>query len=495
MDNGLLTLNADGSFGYEPDANFNGDDTFTYKANDGSADSEAATVTITVNAVNDAPSFTVGGNVSVAEDSGAYSAPWATGISKGPADESSQTLTFQVTGNTNTALFSSGPSITDDGTLSFTPAANASGSATITVVLKDDGGTANDGQDTSSSVTFTITVNALNDLPALTTNAGLTLNEGATAIINNNRLNVNDIDNPAAHLVYTLDAVTTNGTLKKNGTPLSAGGTFTQADINAGLLTYEHNGSETTSDNFGFTVADGAGGTISSTTFTITVTPLNDPPTITVAAGGSCSTTNVSGTMNLTLADVDSPVGSLTLSATSSNTSLVPNANITLGGSGANRTVTITPAAKKSGSATITITVDDRAATSSTTITVIVGTDKKETIKGTTHADMIFGLNGDDTIGAGDGIDLACGGNGGGVISGGAGDDTLDGGNGNDTLKGEGGSDILRGSQGSDRLEGGDNDDTLTGGMGADSFIGGAGTDVATDFKAAEGDTKDATIP
>ena len=53
--NGTLTLNADGSFTYTPDANFNGTDSFTYKASDGTADSNVATVTITVTPVNDAP--------------------------------------------------------------------------------------------------------------------------------------------------------------------------------------------------------------------------------------------------------------------------------------------------------------------------------------------------------------------------------------------------------------------------------------------------------
>jgi sugar lactone lactonase YvrE len=248
-------------------------------------------------------------------------------------------------------------------------------------------------------------------------------------------------------------------------------------------------------DSFTYKTSDGKGGEDTATA-EISVTAVNDAPTALVAAGGSCSnTTSVSGTMNLTVADVDSPIGGVNLSASSSSTTLVPNSNITFGGSGANRTVKITPTAKKSGSATITITSSEGAATSTTTIKVIVGTDKKESINGTSGTDMIFGLNGDDTINAGDGKDLVCGGNAGGVISGGAGDDTLDGGNGNDTLKGEDGNDILRGGLGNDRLEGGNNDDTLSGGMGADSFSGGPGTDSATDFNAAEGDTKDATIP
>jgi len=53
--NGTLTLNPDGSFTYTPSTHFNGTDTFTYRANDGTSDSNVATVTITVNPLNDAP--------------------------------------------------------------------------------------------------------------------------------------------------------------------------------------------------------------------------------------------------------------------------------------------------------------------------------------------------------------------------------------------------------------------------------------------------------
>ena len=59
---GTLTLNEDGSFTYIPDADLNGPDSFTYKANDGALDSNVATVAITVNAVNDAP---VAGRIAV----------------------------------------------------------------------------------------------------------------------------------------------------------------------------------------------------------------------------------------------------------------------------------------------------------------------------------------------------------------------------------------------------------------------------------------------
>ncbi|MDP2734062.1 MAG: cadherin-like domain-containing protein, partial [Hoeflea sp.] len=62
-----LVLNANGSFTYMPNANFNGSDSFTYKANDGAADSNVATVTITVIPVNDPPVANAGGPYTVNE--------------------------------------------------------------------------------------------------------------------------------------------------------------------------------------------------------------------------------------------------------------------------------------------------------------------------------------------------------------------------------------------------------------------------------------------
>ena len=95
---------------------------------------------ITVNAVNDAPSFTKGLDQTVLEDEGAQTVnPWATGLSRGHADESSQTLTFNVTNNTNPSLFSAGPAISPTGVLTYTPTADTNGSATITLTLSDNG--------------------------------------------------------------------------------------------------------------------------------------------------------------------------------------------------------------------------------------------------------------------------------------------------------------------------------------------------------------------
>ncbi|OYV04671.1 MAG: hypothetical protein CFE26_15635, partial [Verrucomicrobiales bacterium VVV1] len=81
---------------------------------------------------------------------------FATSISPGPVAETSQTVTFQVTNNNN-ALFTVQPAISSNGTLTFTPG-NSGGTATITVIAIDNGGTAYGGMNTSTPQTFTITV-------------------------------------------------------------------------------------------------------------------------------------------------------------------------------------------------------------------------------------------------------------------------------------------------------------------------------------------------
>ena len=67
------------------------------------------------------------------EDSGSYSATWATEVAAGPANESHQAVEFLVSNN-NQPLFSVQPAIAPDGTLTFTPATNANGQATITAL-------------------------------------------------------------------------------------------------------------------------------------------------------------------------------------------------------------------------------------------------------------------------------------------------------------------------------------------------------------------------
>jgi large repetitive protein len=110
----------------------------------------------------------------VLEDSGAFSAVWATAISPGPPADAGQNVTFTVV-NDNAALFAVVPAVAPDGTLTFTPAANANGAATVTVTAHDDGGTANGGNDTSAPSSFTLTVDPVNDPPSFTKGADQTV--------------------------------------------------------------------------------------------------------------------------------------------------------------------------------------------------------------------------------------------------------------------------------------------------------------------------------
>ena len=122
--------------------------------------------TLTVSPVNDAPSFVPGGDVLRLEDAGPVTiSGWASSLSAGPG-ETGQTLQFVLTANGNPALFSSAPSVDSAGTLRFTPAPNANGTAVLVLVLRDSGGTADGGEDTSAPAIFTVTVQPVNDAPS-----------------------------------------------------------------------------------------------------------------------------------------------------------------------------------------------------------------------------------------------------------------------------------------------------------------------------------------
>jgi hypothetical protein len=155
---------ADGTLTFTPAADANGSATVTVTARDnggtanGGDDSTTASFTLTILPVNDAPGFSGGGNRVAVSLLGAQSVSgWASGISPGPANESSQIVTFVVTTN-KPNLFVVQPAVSPDGTLTFTPKLLGLGAATVTVRAVDNGGTANGGVDTSSPQSFTITI-------------------------------------------------------------------------------------------------------------------------------------------------------------------------------------------------------------------------------------------------------------------------------------------------------------------------------------------------
>src|SRR5215217_5590097 len=182
--NGQVSLDSNGDITFTPATDFDGQASFEYTVCDNGSPSECsemiAIVNVTMSPVNDPPGFIAGADQTVAEDSGPHSVPdWATGMSAGAADESDQQLTFEVTNNTNTELFSTQPSVAADGTLSYALAADKNGSATVTVRAHDDGGTLNGGADTSTEQSFKIHVSAVNDAPIVSNLQGDgTANEG-----------------------------------------------------------------------------------------------------------------------------------------------------------------------------------------------------------------------------------------------------------------------------------------------------------------------------
>lgn len=236
---------------------------------------------------NDAPSFTAGPNVRLQQESpGPQTLPgWATNISPGPANEGWQTVTFEVTGNTNAGLFAAGPAVSSDGTLTYTPAAGAHGYATITLRARDDGGTLNGGQDASPEQTFRIGVNPINAAPTFTSgtdpqtaeDSGLqTLTGWATGM---------NAGSPfeADQLLHFEVVSNSNPGLFTSGPTVAADGTLTFT------VAPDANGSAT----IGLVLKDDGGtlfgGQDTSTVHTVvlTVTPVNDPPTFVQGANPS----------------------------------------------------------------------------------------------------------------------------------------------------------------------------------------------------------------
>ena len=180
---------------------------------------------------------------------------------------------------------------------------------TITVVINDGGNTGSGGGTDQTLGTVNVDITAVNDEEVLATNTGTTVAEGSTGtVITTAMLETTDVDNTDAQLVYTVDAVTGNGTLRFNGTALGLNDTFTQADIDAGNVTYDHDGSQTSADSFDFTVDDGAG-TTTSNTFNFTVTNVNDAPVASSIEGSPLAYTENAGAVavssTISFSDVD----------------------------------------------------------------------------------------------------------------------------------------------------------------------------------------------
>ncbi|MBL8713622.1 MAG: hypothetical protein JNM12_12040, partial [Alphaproteobacteria bacterium] len=165
------------------------------------------------------------------------------------------------------------------GRLSFLSALNENGAnyASFDFQVQDNGGTANGGVDTDATPnTITIDVTAVDDPPVLAVNTGITLLEGGTVTITTAQLNATDVDTTDTDIIYAVTQQPLHGRLELSTNPGVAITSFTQAELAAGLIRYEHDGGETIADSFRFALRDGTT-VLPAQTFAITVTPVNDP--------------------------------------------------------------------------------------------------------------------------------------------------------------------------------------------------------------------------
>ncbi|HEV3022715.1 MAG TPA: DUF4214 domain-containing protein, partial [Pirellulales bacterium] len=214
---------------YAPATDANGSpyDSFSFYMTEigGTLSSAPANVTIYVTAVNQAPTFVAGPSQTVLVGAGPQTVVgWATQISPGATNESNQTLTFIVTQTGGPAgLLSASPSITASGTLSYTPD-GFTGTDTFSVVLKDNGGTANGGHDTSAPQSLTITVSSTPPAPLANPDTYVLSTSPSSSATSTDGVLANDVseDNQHAALHAVLTSSTTHGQLLFN-----ADGSFT----------------------------------------------------------------------------------------------------------------------------------------------------------------------------------------------------------------------------------------------------------------------------
>jgi VCBS repeat-containing protein len=264
--------------------------------------------TVMVTAVNDAPTDLVLSANTVAENAANGT---VVGIITGTDPDSGDTKTYSLTdaaGGRFAINSATGQLTVANGSLLNYESAT---SHTVTVRVTDSGGLTHDQ-------TFTINLTNVNEGPTLAINTGSTVVEGGTGTITASELAVTDVDTNDAQLSYTIGTGPAHGQLELTTTPGVAATTFTQADIAVNRVVYVHDGSETTSDQFTFTVSDGAGGSVGSTAVTLTITPINDNPTIASGGGGThaaCSLAeNISAVTVVCGVDVDLPADVLTYS-------------------------------------------------------------------------------------------------------------------------------------------------------------------------------------
>jgi hypothetical protein len=344
--------NTTGSITFTPVAFAYGSATITVTVNDGGTSNNifSRTFTVTVNPVNQPPTLNALANVTINEGAGLQTVN-LTGIASGATNEV-QTLTVTASSSNSGLIPTPTVNYTSPnaaGFITFTPVALAYGSATITVTV-NDGGTSNN----VISRTFLVTVNPVNQPPTLNALANVTINESAGL----QTANLAGIGSGAANEVQTLTVTASSSnpalipTPTVNYTSPNAAGSITFTPV---TLAY---GSATII----VTVSDGGtSNNVVSQSFTVTVNPVNQPPTLNALADVTFNEN--AGLQTVNLAGISSGAANenqtLAVTASSSNTGLIPTPTVTYTSPNATGSIRFTPVASANGSATITVTVND----------------------------------------------------------------------------------------------------------------------------------------
>lgn len=237
-------------------------------------------------------------------------------------------------------------------TISITPAAGVTGSTTIALSVSN-------GTKTTST-SFDLSVSALNTAPVISPVPNQTLEMGSPS--NAISFVVSDAESPAGSL--SVSAVVSDPSLID-----AAGVSFSGLDSDRALTLTPVSG-KTGTATLTLIVSDGE--LSASTAFTVTVSPKNAPPTITSIGSRSVTMGTTTAAIEFFVGDALTPAEDLVVTATSSNTSLVPNSAIVFGGSGANRWLKATPVGGQTGTTTVTVTVSDGELSTSTSFVLAV---------------------------------------------------------------------------------------------------------------------------
>ncbi|HVZ21325.1 MAG TPA: Ig-like domain-containing protein, partial [Vicinamibacterales bacterium] len=306
---------------YTPAPDYNGADSFTFKANDGGKDSEPASLTLTIVPQNDAPVAT-GQDLVQPQDT-----PFDFTLSATDVDGDALSYTI-VRPPAHGALSGTAPNLT------FTPDFNYRGSDSL--VFK-----ANDGQVDSNEATIAFTMTPVSHPPVASSGSPVTLDEDASATI---VLPASDLDGDA--LSYFIVAPPQHGTL---GPVTIANGVAT--------VTYTPTANYNGADSFTFKASDGAADS-NEASIAITIRAVNDAPVASAQTVATDEDTPVA--FALTATDVDGDALSYVVVA--------PPAHGTLSGTAPN--LTYTPAADYNGPDSFTFKVIDPVAAESNVATV-----------------------------------------------------------------------------------------------------------------------------